>query len=285
MTRRAGSSSIASADRWGASADRWGASADRWGVNASAVVASLVGLAASAHAACPDGPACVAEGKRLEGLHPGDISGALQAYARACDLGAMQGCDEAARLYDWGWSWAGVNRDVDKSLALYRKACDGSYFAACDSLGLLLASGDGVTHDIAAATALFRKACDGGAMHGCTSLGYGYERGRGVTADLGKARALYMKACDGGDYQGCDNTGLLDVGSDDKNALVMFDRGCKLESGYGCMRAADLYRAAHRTAEATERYRHACRRNETSACASYCELSPGKDCMQRALTP
>jgi TPR repeat protein len=195
----------------------------------------------------------------------------------------MRGCREAARLYDWGWSFDGVPRDVAKALALHRKAWDGGYFLACDDLGWLLPSGDDVTHDVDAAVALFHKACDGGAMHGCTSYGYAYEKGLGVTADLVTARALYMKACDGADYQGCDNTALLDVGTDDEHALVMFDRAYALDSGYGCKRAAALYRAAHRIPEAIERYRHACRKYEQDA---YCELVPGNgDCMQRALSP
>ncbi|HTR55989.1 MAG TPA: tetratricopeptide repeat protein [Kofleriaceae bacterium] len=247
-----------------------------------AAAATIAGLAARAQADCGDGPACLADGEAQGKAHPETYAPALRSYQRACDLGAARGCAEAANIYDSGRTWNGVARDVDKALALYRKACENGYAPACDSLGLMLYAGEDVTHDNEAAARWFRKACDAGAMHGCTSLGYFYQAGLTVKSDRGKARELYLKACDGGDYQGCDNTALLDAGTDDAKALEMFERGCKLDSGFGCKRAAELHRAAKHTALAADRFHHACLRHETDACYAYCELVPGKGpCLSR----
>jgi hypothetical protein len=43
------------------------------------LVAALLTGSATAHGACPDGRACLAEGKRLEDGHSGDLTGSVRA--------------------------------------------------------------------------------------------------------------------------------------------------------------------------------------------------------------
>ena len=52
-------------------------------------------------------------------------------YVRACDAGSMKGCAEAATRYRDG---KGVTVDYGRALELYRKACAGREYKACDDM-------------------------------------------------------------------------------------------------------------------------------------------------------
>ena len=69
--------------------------------------------------------------------------------------------------------------------------------AGCTNLGIMYANGDGVEKNEQKAVELYKKACDGGEMAGCTNLGFMYANGNGVEKNEQKAAELFKKACDG----------------------------------------------------------------------------------------
>lgn len=87
---------------------------------------------------------------------------------------------------------------------LYREACNGGDFVACNVFGLMYETGEGVRRDLARAGELYERACEGGALMGCTNRGLLFETGRGVARDLDRAIGLYRVACEGGESLGCE---------------------------------------------------------------------------------
>ena len=73
----------------------------------------------------------------------------------------------------------------------------------CLNLGNAYYLGNGVAKNLNKSVELYQKACDGGNMGGCVNLGDAYYNGNGVTKDFNKAAQLYQKACDGGNMRGC----------------------------------------------------------------------------------
>ena len=101
------------------------------------------------------------------------------------------------------------NKEYDKAVELYKKACDGGKMSGCFNLGIMYASGNGVEKDFKKAAELLKKACDGGEMFGCSNLGFMYAHGNGVEKDFKKAAELYKKACDGGNMHGCRSLDII----------------------------------------------------------------------------
>ena len=54
--------------------------------------------------------------------------------------------------------------------------------------------GNGVEKNEQKAVELYKKACDGGEVHGCSNLGTMYANGNGVEKDFGKAAHLFKKS-------------------------------------------------------------------------------------------
>ena len=73
----------------------------------------------------------------------------------------------------------------------------------CFNLGNAYYYGDGVTKNLNKSVELYQKACDGGEIKECLKLGYTYYFGNGVAKDIYKAMKLFQKACDGGVIEGC----------------------------------------------------------------------------------
>ena len=72
------------------------------------------------------------------------------------------------------------NKEYDKAVELYKKACDGGKMSGCYNLGVMYTNGNGVEKDLGKAAQLYKKACNGGEMLGCRNLGIMYDNGNGV---------------------------------------------------------------------------------------------------------
>ena len=101
------------------------------------------------------------------------------------------------------------NKEYDKAVELYKKACDGGEVRGCSNLGVMYEYGNGVEKDFGKAAELSKKACDGGDMLGCSNLGSMYASGNGVEKDSDKAAELFKKACNDGEMLGCRNLGIM----------------------------------------------------------------------------
>ena len=53
-------------------------------------------------------------------------------------------CSRLGSIHEDG---VGVKQDLDRAIALYRKACAGGKLRGCDALGVMLSNGKGTTAD------------------------------------------------------------------------------------------------------------------------------------------
>lgn len=89
-------------------------------------------------------------------------------YRKACDLGDVNGCYNAAYLLENGLAG---RRDAGCALALYRRACDeGKHAMSCMSAGQLYKRGRDVPRDDARAREAFERACAAGHSAACGEL-------------------------------------------------------------------------------------------------------------------
>jgi TPR repeat protein len=136
-------------------------------------------------------------------------------------------------------------RDDARAAALYARACDGGHAQACEDLALMCEGDRGVPRDRARAASLQQKACDGGIAVACRELAERYAVGAGVAEDAARARALFGRACDAADADACFALGEIcerGVGGprDFAVAAASFERACASHAP-ACGSAARLY--------------------------------------------
>ncbi|MEZ4469998.1 MAG: hypothetical protein R3F60_04165 [bacterium] len=157
------------------------------------VAADAAGAAALYGQACEGGAgrACLALGTltRSQG-QPG-----LAFFARACEAGEADGCQEAAIET--------ATADPAQARTFAQKACDGGRAAGCGALGGLLVRGLGGPRDPAAAAPLLERACAGKDGPACANLAVMYRRGDGVPADPARAERYRVQACEAGVQAAC----------------------------------------------------------------------------------
>jgi hypothetical protein len=86
-------------------------------------------------------------------------------YARACDQGFLQGCEDLAGLH---LQAAAEQRDPPKAAAALERACSGGLATACSNLGFMHYTADGVPLDRDQGLALLKRSCDLGYRDACT---------------------------------------------------------------------------------------------------------------------
>ena len=120
-----------------------------------------------------------------------------------CEAGDYLDCQELGKAYEEG---DGVEKDLDKAVALFTRACEAKSGWACAMAGTLVASGSGVaTADPAEAARFFERGCEEGNGWSCNRLGEMTREGEGVPKDRKRALALFEKACQQRDEKGCAN--------------------------------------------------------------------------------
>ncbi len=144
---------------------------------------------------------------------------AAQLFKRACSVGFAAACDneQAAagsghdykhgdpRLEDYSWMMReGKAILPDRNpFALYTRACEQGWMAACGSLAGFYFQGNSVTMDKARAAGLLERACNGGHAPSCSNVGLMFNRGDGLPKDDARALEYLKKACDFGLASAC----------------------------------------------------------------------------------
>lgn len=113
-----------------------------------------------------------------------------------CHEGNSTACFKRAKKYFI------LDKDNNKAIPLFRKACEGDYMTGCLWGGNLIQNtGKQYSPQWKEAAKMFKKACGAGEDGACVNLGSLYYReGR-----ASKAKKLYKKACDMGNRVGCHN--------------------------------------------------------------------------------
>ena len=128
-------------------------------------------------------------------------AGAVEACTADCEAGNAKSCQTLAVMVSTG---QGVKSDPARAVALFDKACQGGETSACGEAARAYADGDGVGRDYERAAGLYRRGCDGGAGPACVRLAEMYALGRGVARSKSDARKLYAQACKAGEKDACD---------------------------------------------------------------------------------
>ena len=92
---------------------------------------------------------------------------------------------------------------VEPPFALYTRACQQGWMAACENVGLAYLDGRGTERDAVRAAAEFDKACAGGQATACASVAYQYSNGEGVAHDNARALEYLKKGCNLGMTDAC----------------------------------------------------------------------------------
>jgi TPR repeat protein len=151
-------------------------------------------------AACGAGSAdaCLRWG---QGLYTGfggvtvDRPAALAAYARGCELGALQACIKGATSLLRGDGGAPGADAVARAERMLASACDRGASQACRHLGLGHAPGGAFAADPALALRSLARACDGNDLPACRALRVQLDAGLGDAASRAAAEASHAGAC------------------------------------------------------------------------------------------
>lgn len=175
----------------------------------------------------------------------------LELYEKACDMGHLPSCYEAATLYKEGktnFSGYEIKKDKQKSLELNNKACDMGYAQSCYDMAQEYTLGnDSKKRDYDKGFKLYNKGCELGYAKSCNGVAYGYRNGWGVDENTQESIKFFTKACELGDGDSCFHLGTVYLGEeeivkvDEKKAFYYFNKGCELGKDYSCVVIADLY--------------------------------------------
>ena len=158
------------------------------------------------------------------------------ALVEKCDAGNMVMCEDLMKFY--GRNGAGDN--PVKWTTYAGKACNLNSAGACNNLGVAWSKGmGGLQVDLAKGNAHYRKACDLSHGLGCFNFANMHRLGEGVPADLKLAFENYDKACELAEAKGCTELGIMyyEGKAAPQNMLMtktLFEKGCKLGSTQAC---------------------------------------------------
>jgi localization factor PodJL len=127
----------------------------------------------------------------------GGAATAARWLARAAGQGHLEAQFMLASLYERG---AGVTKDENEAMSLYRKAANAGHIRAMHNLGVLLSARES-PQDYSEAAVWFARAAQAGLTDSQYNLALLYERGLGVEQDLSRAYLWYRAAGRGGDKE------------------------------------------------------------------------------------
>ena len=174
------------------------------------------------------------------------------AYRQACDDGYSLACTNLGWMLQFG---KGGRADLEESVRLYRRGCEGSSCFApnnlgCVNLGRMLREGGGAPKNDAEATRLFRAVCDRTPIddddrtvvaRACSLAGTAFLLGQGIEKDRTKAFALLEKGCGAYDAFACFNmAATLDAEGDKAKAITLYQKACDGQDEDACKRLAEL---------------------------------------------
>lgn len=125
----------------------------------------------------------------------------MKYFEKACELDPKtEACSEVAYYYFWE---AKSQKDYDKAIALYEKACAGKDPVGCLALGRIYENDVFVKHDFKKAFRAYTISCEGDVRGGCFYTARMYEVGKGVKQSYDKAKKFYKKSCETENIKGC----------------------------------------------------------------------------------
>jgi len=155
----------------------------------------------------------------------------IKEFEKECEAGNFEACGAAGIFYEHPVELGGSasDRDYNKTLYYFKKACDRNLYAACLEIGAMYVREEGVKADYKKAMKLFNKACKGGEMEACSNLGFMYQYGKGVKVDKIRAIEYYKKACNAENWGGCGNLAvILEESGDKASAVQYYKKSCEL---------------------------------------------------------
>jgi uncharacterized protein len=195
----------------------------------------------------------------------------------ACSLGDAHACYFVARLRLDGH---GVERDIERGIAMLERACDDGVAVACTTGARWLSEPPqaGRFPDAAGLSARLEteRACLAGQRTQCFQVGLGFYFGReGFPRDLGRAAQAYRRGCDLGDAAACNN--LADalaygdgVERDVVRSASLYGRACRLGQALGCANSGQMFENGlgvfRDRARARELYQTACMSGDVYGC-------------------
>jgi hypothetical protein len=180
-------------------------------------------------------------------------------HQRYCRAGSAWSCNELGILA----SSARVTVD-DDARELFRVACAGRLFAACENATAMARGERPTTRDdprlsdyvlvlqggrgpIADTTPLdiYTRACGQGFVAGCGGVGDTYFQGLDVPKDQSRASGIWRDACARGHAMSCSNLGVMyhggdGVPADNAKAVEFMRRACELGNTNACRLVAEL---------------------------------------------
>jgi TPR repeat protein len=168
---------------------------------------------------------------------PADDRIAATFSARACRLGTLVACDDAAEALERGTL---APPDPAAAEALRRDTCAKGSLSACRALAATLMAQDRSPADIAWGLALIDRQCRAGDVDACNDAVTHWRNieGGGWSETIGLEAAHYRQlACDAGGAEACaaiakDMLGSSDGPSEHAGALALYERACSIERFY-----------------------------------------------------
>jgi len=187
----------------GATCNDWGmAHAEGWGMPPNEQqAAALFYQACAGH----EVSGCASYAERMQsgaGGVPTNPEAALQMFSKACNQGSVRACHGVGLALLEG---RGIQKQAAEARPYLEYACDYRFAPACDSLAMLLDSGQAGTN-LAEAVRLSDFSCEQGIAAGCLRLSNYYARGFGVGRDPDRADEFRQRACQLGEPRACPET-------------------------------------------------------------------------------
>lgn len=139
------------------------------------------------------------------------------------------------------------NKEYNKALPLYEKACEKESLKGCMFLADNYRSGKIINLDnekskkyYAKSLYLAEKYCSDNNIYACKTLSFLYEKGYGVNIDLEKSDNAALKACNLGDAASCYKTARINA--DNINDFILYtDMACENNLAYACLVLGNTY--------------------------------------------
>ncbi len=139
------------------------------------------------------------------------------------------------------------NKEYNKALPFYNKACEKENLKACMFLADIYKKGTIVSADNSKSLEYYKKSflladiyCQKNSKDACKTLSYLYENGLGVNIDLVKADEASSKACDLGDAASCYYQAKINA--DNITAFISYtDKACQNNLAYACLVLGNTY--------------------------------------------
>ncbi|SMP87826.1 hypothetical protein SAMN06314019_1036 [Epsilonproteobacteria bacterium SCGC AD-311-C15] len=167
-------------------------------------------------------------------------------FEENCNDGKSISCYNMGLMYEHG---DGVDKDNEKALSFYIKACDKNYFTSCSKAAVLYEEGQGIKKDMKEAFKLYTKACGGEDGFGCHNVAVYYSK-KETQAMKNISLGLYDKACDNGYAPSCIYLGRMyrdskSLTHDYQMAKEKFNLACEANNYLGCKELRILEEAGY----------------------------------------